>query len=204
MHKSNKPLSLSSVTYGFSLLLLLLACTSQAQTSDPRSAAISADFPYQSKFITVNGHSLHYIDEGNSDGDSFVFLHGNPTSSYLWRNIMHYLKADNRIIAVDNIGFGQSEQPSELDYTFQTHYDYIEKFISQLGLENIILVVHDWGSVLGLNYAMLNQHNVKAVVLMEALIPPAFPMAQKGFMANFRSPESGKKLLIEDNLFIES
>lgn len=191
------------------LILLLSFATFLASASavfaqaDPRAAAFSAEFPFESKFIEVNGHTLHYIDEGNTDGDTFLFLHGNPTSSYLWRNIMPYVKTDNRIVAVDNIGFGKSEQPSELDYTFQTHYQYIESFIEQTGLKNIVLVIHDWGSILGLNYAMENSDNVKGIVMMEALIPPAFPMPTVGFFSDFRDPETGRQLLIEENMFIE-
>ena len=88
---------------------------------------------------------------------------------------MRYVKPHHRIVAVDNIGFGKSDQPMELDYTFQTHYQFIEAFIDAIELKDIILVVHDWGSVLVLNYAMLNSPNVKGIVLLEALIPPAFP-----------------------------
>lgn len=171
--------------------------------ADPREGVFSADFPFQSKFIEINGHNLHYIDEGNSEGDTFLFLHGNPTSSYLWRNIMPYLKMDNRIVAVDNIGFGKSDQPRDLDYTFQTHYQYIEGFIEKTELKNIVLVIHDWGSILGLNYAMENSENVKGIVMMEALIPPAFPMPTVGFFSDFRNPETGRQLLIEQNMFIE-
>ncbi|PCJ25599.1 MAG: haloalkane dehalogenase [SAR86 cluster bacterium] len=183
--------------------LVLYSSFSVAQAPDPRKGVFSAEFPFQSKFIEVNGHNLHYIDEGNSDGDTFLFLHGNPTSSYLWRNIMPYVKAGNRIVAVDNIGFGKSDQPTDLDYTFQTHYQYIEEFIEKTDLENIILVIHDWGSVLGLNYAMENSSNVKGIVMMEALIPPAFPTDNAGFFSSFRNPETGKELLIEQNMFIE-
>ena len=79
-----------------------------SQANDPRADVFSAEFPYESKYIEVNGHSLHYIDEGNSEGDTFLFLHGNTTSSYLWRNVMRYIKDQHRIVAVDNIGFGKS------------------------------------------------------------------------------------------------
>ncbi len=189
------------------LLILIMALFSSGllaqDRSDPRAGVFSADFPYQSKYVEVKGDTLHYIDEGNSDGDTFLFLHGNPTSSYLWRNVMRYVAPHHRIVAVDNIGFGKSDQPTDLDYTFQTHYQYIEEFIRISELEDIILVIHDWGSVLGLNYAMQNTANVKGIVMMEALVPPAFPMETAGFFSNFRNPETGKKLLIEDNMFIE-
>jgi haloalkane dehalogenase len=110
---------------------------------------------------------------------------------------------------VDNIGFGKSDQP-DLDYTYQTHYSYIESFIEALDLKDIILIVHDGGSVLGLDYARQHEDNVRGVVFMEAIIPPTFPMAdlgplggEQGLFGAFRDPEKGRELLIEQNLFVE-
>jgi haloalkane dehalogenase len=192
----------------FVLAALLWAGTALSQQApDPRAGVFSAEFPYESKFVEVAGHKLHYIDKGT--GQTFLFLHGNPTSSYLWRNVMRYVEPSGRVVAVDNIGFGQSDQP-QIDYTFQDHYRYIEGFIQALDLKDLILVVHDWGSVLGLNYARENPANVRGVVFMEAIIPPGFPMADltalggpQGLFASFRTPDAGKKLLIEENVFIE-
>ena len=198
-------LSKASTQVIFLGLSLLFSLPALAQPDpDPRAEIFSAEFDYTSKYLTVKGHSLHYIDEGNTEGDTFLFLHGNPTSSYLWRNVMRYVKPHHRIVAVDNIGFGKSDQPRDLDYTFQTHYGYIEAFIEAMDLEDVILVIHDWGSVLGLNYAMENPGNVKGIAMMEALIPPTFPMEDAGFFANFRDPETGRELLINQNMFIEN
>lgn len=179
----------------------------QESAPDPRAGAFSADFPYASKYVEIEGHRLHYIDQG--EGQIFLFLHGNPTSSYLWRNVMRYVESSGRIIAVDNIGFGRSAQP-ELDYTYQTHYRFIEAFIRTLELSDLILVVHDWGSVIGLDYARQHESNVLGVVFMEAIIPPAFPMADltnlggpEGLFAKFRTPDTGKELLIDQNVFVE-
>jgi len=180
---------------------------SAQQVPDPRAGVFGSDFPYESRFVDINDQQMHYIDEGQ--GQTFVFLHGNPTSSYLWRNVMPFVKPIGRIVAVDNIGFGKSAKP-DIDYTFQTHYEYIESFIETLGLENIILVIHDWGSVLGLEYARNHPENVKGVVFMEAIIPPSFPMTDltalggpEGLFAKFRTPDAGKELLITQNVFIE-
>lgn len=174
---------------------------------DHRPHVFSAEFPYESKYLDVLGSKLHYIDQG--DGDTFLFLHGNPTSSYLWRNVIRYVAPHGRIVAVDNIGFGKSDKP-DVDYTFQTHFRYIEAFIETLGLQKIILVVHDWGSAIGLNYAVEHTDNVKGVVFMEALIPPAFPMKNldafgpaADLFRRFRDPVEGKKALIDENIFIE-
>ncbi|MCH8151893.1 MAG: haloalkane dehalogenase [Planctomycetes bacterium] len=174
---------------------------------DYRAGVLSAEFPYESKYIEVLGSKMHYIDQGQ--GDVFLFLHGNPTSSYLWRNVMRYVAPHGRIVAVDNIGFGKSDKP-DVDYTFQSHLRYTEAFIDALDLGNIILVVHDWGSALGLYYAARHADNVKGVVFMEPITPPTFPMAgldafgpAVDLFRRFRDPVEGKKALIDENLFIE-
>lgn len=114
-----------------------------------KNQAISADFPFQSKFVDVLDANLHYVDEGK--GTTFLFLHGNPTSSYLWRNIIPFVSKDNRAIAVDLIGMGKSEKP-DISYKMSDHCKYIEAFIKKMGLKNIVLVLHDWGSFIGLNW----------------------------------------------------
>lgn len=179
----------------------------QSTGSDPRSAVFRSEQPYPSRHIDVLGERLHYIESGR--GQVFLFLHGNPTSSHLWRNVMPYVEPHGRVIAVDNIGFGKSAKP-ELDYTYQTHSKFIDAFIEAMQLENLILVVHDWGSVLGLDYARRHPDNVRGVVFMEAIIPPAFPMqdlgalgGSDGLFARFREPESGRRLLMQQNVFIE-
>lgn len=165
---------------------------------------ISSEFPYEHKFVKVLGSKIAYVDEGK--GDPIVFLHGQPTSSYLWRNIMPFVEGKGRIIAPDNIGFGKSDQP-ELDYTFGDHYRYFEAFMNKLDLENVTLVMHDWGSGLGLHYAAQNPDKVKAIVTMEALIAPVLPAVSYeamgpelgGFFSTVRAPKTGRKLIIEDN-----
>ena len=185
--------------------------TAQAQDKPQvprdRAAEFSAEFPYQSKYIEILGSKMHYVDEG--EGETFLFLHGNPTSSYLWRNVMPYVQPHGRIVAVDNVGFGKSNKPA-VDYTLQTHIQYINAFINKLELKDVILVIHDWGSVLGLNYAATHPDNVKGLVMMEALIPPAFPAESVkifGPSANFfnqlRDPVSGREMIIKQNIFIE-
>lgn len=169
---------------------------------------ISSEFPYEHKFVSILGSKIAYVDEG--DGDPIVFLHGQPTSSYLWRNIMPFVESQGRIIAPDNIGFGKSDQP-ELDYTFGDHYRYFEAFMNELDLNNVTLVVHDWGSGLGLHYAAQNPEKIKAIVTMESIIAPLIPAASYDampkelgdFFRTVRDPENGRKLLIEDNFFIE-
>ena len=101
---------------------------------------ISAAFPFESNYTDVLGPNIHYIDEG--EGDPILFLHGQPTSSYLWRNIIPHMTSLGRCIAPDLIGFGKSDKP-DIEYRFFDHVGYIEGFIEALGLKNITLVVHD-------------------------------------------------------------
>lgn len=130
------------------------------------SQTISPDFNFESKFIDVKGSYIHYIDKG--EGDPIVFLHGNPTSSYLWRNILPYLTKQGRCIAPDLIGMGKSDKPN-ISYGFNDSYDYLKGFIEQLELKNITLVIHDWGSGLGFHYAHQHPENVKGIVFMESV-----------------------------------
>ncbi len=173
------------MAFAVTAVLVTSAFGQQLQESeqDYRAGVFSVKFPYESKYVEILGSKMHYIDQG--EGDVFLFLHGNPTSSYLWRNVMRYVAPKGRIVAVDNIGFGKSDKP-DVDYTFQTHARYIEEFIDTLKLKNVILVVHDWGSALGLDYAAGHTDNVKGVVFMEAIIPPAFPMKSSHFTELFR------------------
>ena len=127
---------------------------------------ISADFPFESKYIELKGSKMHYVDEGQ--GDPILFIHGNPTSSYIWRNIIPYVTEDARVIAVDLIGFGKSDKP-DIDYGFRDSYNYLEAFIEKLQLKNITLVVQDWGSGLGFHYANTHRENIKGIAFMEAM-----------------------------------
>ena len=164
----------------------------------------SSEFPFESRFVDVLGSKIHYVDEG--EGQVFVFLHGNPTSSYLWRNVIPFVTPVGRALAMDLPGFGRSDKP-DIGYTLQDHQQYVDGFIAALGLEDVVLVVHDWGSVLGLDYARRNTDNVVGVVLMEAIVPPRFPIADPAGMgplfSSFRDPVTGRELLIDQNLFIE-
>jgi haloalkane dehalogenase len=164
---------------------------------------ISTQFPFASKFVKVHEHQIHYIDEG--EGEVILFLHGNPTSSYLWRNILPYLIPQCRCIAPDLIGMGKSDQP-DLDYSFFDHVHYIEGFIAELALKNITLVVHDWGAALGLYYAQRYELNVKALCLMEFIRPMTWNEWQepgRSLFQAFRNPHIGWDLIVNKNVFVE-
>ena len=167
---------------------------------------ISAAFPFESKFIEVEGSKIHYVEEGT--GDPILFLHGNPTSSYLWRNVIPYAAGVGRAIAPDLIGMGKSDKP-EIEYRFFDHVRYIEGFIEQLGLQNITLVIHDWGSGLGFHYASRHEGNVKGIAFMEAILMPVpnwemFPEGFQEMFKGFRTKDVGWDMLVNKNMFVET
>ncbi len=166
---------------------------------------ISADFPYKSNYVEIHGSKIHYIDEGT--GDPILFLHGNPTSSYLWRNIVPHLTSLARCIAPDLIGMGKSDKPN-IEYRFFDHLKYMEGFIERMGLKNITFVVHDWGSAIGFHYAMNHESNVKGLAFMEAILAPveSWEMFPKEFVETFkafRTPEVGWDMIVNKNMFVE-
>lgn len=147
---------------------------------------------------------MHYLDEG--EGDPIVFLHGNPTSSYLWRNVIPVLAGEGRCLAPDLIGMGQSDKP-DLEYTFLDHARYLDAWFDALELSNITLVVHDWGSALGIYWARRNPERVRALAMMEPIveaigwddfIPPMVELFQ-----GFRTPGVGEQMILEENMFVE-
>ena len=157
--------------------------------------SISPAFPFSSRYIDVLGSTMHYIDEG--EGAPVVFLHGNPSSSYLWRNIIPYMTRLGRCIAPDLIGMGRSAKPN-LEYRFADHVRYLDAFIEALDLRDVTLVVHDWGSALGFHYARRYQENVRAIAFMEAILKPMrwsdFPLKTRIAFRVMRSSIPGSLL----------
>ena len=131
--------------------------------------------PTQQHFAKVNGKQIAYLEAGT--GDPIVLLHGNPTSSYLWRNIIPELEGCGRIIAPDLIGQGDSEKLPASDgadrYSFQTVFEYLDGLLDEIdAAQNVTLVIHDWGSGLGFHWARLNPEAVKGIAYMEAIVMP--------------------------------
>ncbi len=165
---------------------------------------------YAKQFKTVMGKKMAYVDEGA--GDPIVFLHGNPTSSYLWRNIMPYLEGKGRLIAIDMIGMGDSDKldnTKDGNYSLAENSRYTSALLKDLGVDkNVTLVLHDWGSGVGFKWANDNQGAVKAIAFMEAIVTPFptwddFPKDLHGPIGTLRS-EEGDKLVLEENFFIET
>jgi haloalkane dehalogenase len=166
---------------------------------------ISAAFPYESKYADVLGSRMRYVEEGS--GDPVLFLHGNPTSSYLWRNIIPHVSPLGRCIAPDLIGMGKSDKP-DLDYGFFDHSRYVDGFIDALDLRNITFVIHDWGSALGFHYARRHEDKVTGIAFMEAIVRPLkwdeWPEQARQMFQAFRTPGVGEQMIMDNNIFVEA
>ena len=165
--------------------------------------------PYRQKiFATVKGNRMAYIEYGG--GDAIVFQHGNPTSSYLWRNIMPYCEGLGRLIACDLIGMGDSdklENSGPERYTYAEQCSYLFALWDQIGLgDRVIMVLHDWGSAMGFHWANRNRDRVQGIVYMEAIVTPLtwadWPENARRVFQGFRS-ESGEEMILEKNMFVE-
>ncbi len=165
---------------------------------------ISAAFPFEPKYQAVLGSRMHFVEEG--EGDPLLLLHGNPTSSYLWRNIIPHLSGLGRVVAPDLIGMGRSDKP-DIPYRFVDHARYLDAFIEARGLKNITLVLHDWGSGLGFHYAARNPDNIKAIAFMEAVVNTMtwseIPKEHKLPFKLFRTPGAGWFMISVMNVFVK-
>lgn len=160
------------------------------------------------RFAEINGQRMAYIDEG--EGDAIVFQHGNPTSSYLWRNIMPHCKGLGRLVACDLIGMGDSDklQPSGRDrYSYSEQREFLYALWDKLDLgDKVIFVIHDWGSALGFEWAQRNPDRVQGIAYMEAIVTPItwadWPENARRAFQGFRS-EAGEEMILTKNLFVE-
>lgn len=163
---------------------------------------------HEKKFIEVNGKRIAYVEMGA--GDPIIFQHGNPTSSYLWRNIMPDLTSRGRCIAVDLIGMGDSDKldnPGPDSYRYVEHRDYLFKAWEQLDIDdNVTFVIHDWGSALGFDWASQHPDNVKGICYMEGIPGPIswadWPEIVTPIFQGLRS-EMGEAMVLEKNVFVE-
>ncbi|MFO7560343.1 MAG: haloalkane dehalogenase [Desulfobacterales bacterium] len=169
---------------------------------------IAADEQFVKKRQKVFDRTMAYVDEGK--GDPIVFLHGNPTSSYLWRNVIPHLTKLGRCIAPDLIGMGDSdklESSGPLSYRFSEHRAYLHAFFEALEIKNnVVLVIHDWGSALGFDWAKAHPQAVQGIAYMEAIVHPItwedWPEIGRDIFRALRSP-AGEEMILEKNVFIE-
>lgn len=165
----------------------------------------SKTLPWKSHYTELEESYIHYLDEG--EGDPVLFLHGNPTSGYLWRNIFPYLLPHARCIIPDLIGMGKSGKPRN-SYRFDDHYRYLTAFINAMALNNITLVLHDWGAALGFQYMKNHPDKIKKVVFMEAIIKPwrwrSIKLKHRLAIGMLRTPVVGELLIYGMNTFVNA
>ena len=170
---------------------------------------LSEIMPYEKKFVAVKGKKIAYVEEGS--GDPIVLLHGNPTSSFLWRNVIPELVESGRVIVPDLIGQGDSEKIPASEgaerYSLEVAYRYVDGLLESIGAnENVTLVIHDWGSGIGFLWAMRHPDAVKGVAYMEGIVKPLswsdWPQSAAGIFKGFRS-DKGEDLILNRNMFIE-
>ena len=161
------------------------------------------------KFLAIKGRSMAYIDEGA--GAPIVFAHGNPTSSYLWRNVMPACRGLGRLIACDMIGMGESEKLPDSGpdrYTYAEQRSFLFALWKKLGVDkDVVFVLHDWGSLIGFDWARQHRERVQGIAYMEALVQPItwtdFPEDVRSLFQGFRSKD-GETMVLEKNLFVET
>ena len=169
------------------------------------SETISSQDEYPRQRINSRGVDIAYVDTGK--GDPIVFLHGNPTSSYLWRNIIPHAASLGRCLAPDLMGMGESGGSPDGSYRFSDHSTLLDQWFEDMNLtSNVTLVVHDWGSALGFHWAKRHPERVKGIIYMEAIVRPVtweeWPDAARQVFQGFRSP-AGENMVLEKNIFVE-
>jgi len=195
------------------VVILLNSCDNDDDSSgqieseivlDYADREISSDDDFIRNTIQVGSNSdefFSYIDEG--EGDPILFLHGAPTYSYLWRNVIPHLSDNARVIALDWMGSGNSGSSTDGDYSYLKQLEYLESFIDQLGLTDITLVLHDWSTVTALTYAHQNQDKIKAIATFEAVYFPIPSVSVMPELAQqFIGPE-GERMIVDENAFME-
>jgi haloalkane dehalogenase len=172
-----------------------------AGTTEPTVRPVWLDrtrYPFESRYLTLSEGRVHYIDEG--DGPVILMLHGNPTWSFLYRHFVRELSDEYRCVAVDYLGFGLSEKPRDVSYRPADHARLVEKFVAELDLRDVTLVVQDWGGPIGMEYATRHPENVRALVVMNSWMWPAEDRGTKAFSAVLGNRLS-KALIERFNLF---
>jgi haloalkane dehalogenase len=171
---------------------------------------ISAAMPYEKHYQEISGKRIAYVEEGS--GAPIVLLHGNPTSSYLWRNVIPHLQGRGRVIAPDLIGQGDSEKLPASEgpgrYSFQVAYHYLDGLLQAIGAnQNVTLVIHDWGSALGFYWAQQHPQSVRGIAYMEGIVCPVtwddWPEGARGIFQGFRSAK-GEDLVLQRNKFVDA
>jgi haloalkane dehalogenase len=202
-----KTLTLAALVASTSLTALQPTAAQEATRKLPMSS-ISEELTIPRHDIAVLDSTMSYLEQG--EGEVVLFLHGNPTAAYLWRNVMPFVSENHRAIAVDLIGMGHSGKP-DVTYSFSDHARYLDAFVEAMGLERITLVGHDWGAALAWDFARRHPDKVVRLAFMEGVLPPAFPqpsyeaMGEEmgGMFRAMRDPEEGRQMIMGNNMFVE-
>ncbi len=164
--------------------------------------------PHPRSTVDVLGTTISHVDTGGSgSADPVVFLHGNPTSSYLWRDVIPPVAQVARCLAPDLVGFGRSGTAPDGSYRFADHARYLDAWFDALELDRVVLVLHDWGGGLGFDWAFRHQDRVQGVAFLETIVAPLtwedWPAGGREVFQGFRS-DAGEDLILERNLFVEA
>ena len=156
-------------------------------------------YPFEANYAKIKGHDYHYIDEGK--GEPIVMVHGNPTWSFLFRRLIQDLSDSCRVVAPDHLGFGLSDKPPNIPYRLETHIDNFEEFMLGLDLEDVTLLVHDWGGPIALGFAVRHPEKVKRLIITNTA---AFASTQIPWrLALCKTPWLGWKMMVDMNLFVK-
>ncbi len=196
------------LTLAASAALAVAAGFAEADDRKLPQPKISEELTLELKSVEVLSTTMTYLEDGA--GDTVLFIHGNPTSSYLWRNVIPHVSDTHRAIAVDLIGMGASGKPDN-DYTFADHASYLDAFVEELGLTDLTLVGHDWGAALAWDFARRHPGKVERLTFMEGVLPPAMPQPSYeamgdemgGMFRALQDPEQGYEMVMEGNFFVE-
>lgn len=186
----------------------IASATATAQVGKLPQPTVDERLEIPRKSVQALGSEMSYLEIGS--GEPVLFLHGNPTSAYLWRNVMPHVANTHRAIAVDLIGMGRSAKP-DIAYRFADHAKHLDAFIDALELSRVTLVGHDWGAALAWDLARRRPDLVVRLAFMEGVLPPAFPQesyaamgAEMGGMFRaLRDPQQGRKMILGENMFVE-
>jgi len=200
------PVLLRACAWGAILIGSALPAAAQQRKLPPPTIAV--DSPHPVRFVDIDGVRVAYTESGA--GDPVVFIHGNPTSSYLWRNVVPYVAGQGRTIALDLPGMGRSAKPARA-LRFADQVRVFEAFVERLQLRAITLVVHDWGAAIGFDYARRHPELVKGIAFMEGVLPPVFPQPSfeamgpemGGMFKALKDPVKGRDMVVGQNMFIE-
>ena len=196
------------LAFAGTMMLATAPVAATAQEAQLPAPVVSEELTLAAQSIDVLSSTMSYLEVGS--GDPVLFVHGNPTSSYLWRNVMPHVADTHRAIAVDLIGMGGSGKP-DIAYTFADHARFLDAFVAEMGLTNVTLVGHDWGAALAWDFARRNPDVVTRLAFMEGVLPPAMPqpsyeaMGEEmgGMFRALQDQEQGYQMVMEGNFFVE-